>query len=124
MRVCDPPQENIVTCQQAAVNFVDFAIESTLIEPVGNDGDEGGGSGGEPRRPLAVRLLDLLHSIHLAVPKVSIPLYLLCNHCVLVRVVCASEKREPGICSTQAQNDLALWVGQLTPRFFATTSLA
>lgn len=58
--------ENIVTCQHAAVNFVDFAIESTLIEPIGGDGNEDN----EPRKPLAVRLLDLLHGLHLAVPKV------------------------------------------------------
>eukprot|EP00041_Stephanoeca_diplocostata_P037714 m.1438472 g.1438472 ORF g.1438472 m.1438472 type:complete len:1564 (+) comp25091_c1_seq3:265-4956(+) len=66
-------QDNVALCQDAAVNFVDLALDSTLSidaysapAETGDGGDDDSAS----KQPLAARLLNLLHAIHLAAPKV------------------------------------------------------
>lgn len=66
-------QDNVALCQDAAINFVDLALDSTLSIDAYTATAENGESGEDEssgKQPLAARLLNLLHAIHLAAPKV------------------------------------------------------
>ena len=59
--------ENVGLCQVTAVGYVDLAIESTLVAVLSGGALDDSTA---PPEPLAAKVLNLLHALHVAIPKV------------------------------------------------------